>query len=201
MDAYPPDYVAHNLPFIVLSGLGTRKELEQVPPVQNILSGRAVTSVSSELPVVIGDRANELLQEFLSADGTNSPWNGRTPTRRGLTHGFRIRSVGRVGQAPGECGPVNEMLIFLRTSTSLPKKLMLPRPLQPVLQAALPSHRSHHGSYTPQSRRSPQYRPYIQMESSHLRGWESTNITCLRSSYPSSPLPQTLSRTACMTIN
>jgi hypothetical protein len=96
MEAYPPDFVVHNLPFIVLSGLATSQELEPPPPVQNVLPGRAVTSINSELPAVTGDRADELLQEFLSADGTNAPWNGRGFSRRGITHGFRIRSVGRV---------------------------------------------------------------------------------------------------------
>lgn len=99
MESLPSDFVVHNLPFIVLSGLATSKETDPPPPVQQVLPGRAVTNISSEIPPVQGDRANELLQEFLSADGTNAPWNGRGLGRRGITHGFRIRSVGRV-QAP-----------------------------------------------------------------------------------------------------
>jgi solute carrier family 25 protein 38 len=100
MDAYPPDYVVHNLPFIVLSGLGTTKELDPPPPVQHVLPGRAVTTINSEISSVVDDRANVLLEEFLAADATNAPWNGPSSSRRGLTHGFRIRTVGRVGQAP-----------------------------------------------------------------------------------------------------
>jgi hypothetical protein len=96
MEAFPSNFVVHNLPFIVLSGLATSQELNPLPPVQDVLPGRAVTTISSELPPVTGSRATELLQEFLSADGTNAPWNGRGFSRRGLTHGFRIRSVGRV---------------------------------------------------------------------------------------------------------
>jgi len=96
MEAYPSDFTAHNLPFIVLSGLATSKEADPPPSVQHVLPGRAVTTISSDLPPAEGDRANELLQEFLSADGTNAPWNGRDFSRRGITHGFRIRSVGRV---------------------------------------------------------------------------------------------------------
>ena len=97
MEAYPPDYVSHNLPFIVLSGLATSKELETLPPVHHVLPGRVVTTIDSDTPPVTGDRADELLKEFLNADGTNAPWHGRDFSRRGLTHGFRIRSVGRVG--------------------------------------------------------------------------------------------------------
>ena len=97
MEEYPSDFVLHNLPFIVLSGLGTSTELEAPRRVQDALPGRAVTLISSEIPSATGDRANELLREFLSADGTQAPWNGRGFSRRGLTHGFRIRAVGRVG--------------------------------------------------------------------------------------------------------
>ncbi|CAO2650601.1 Nn.00g018930.m01.CDS01 [Neocucurbitaria sp. VM-36] len=100
MDAYPPDYVQHNLPFIVLSGLGNSKELDAPPPVQDALPGRAITSINSESPLVTGDRADELLHEFLSADGTNAPWNGRGVGQKGSTHGFRIRAVGRNFQLP-----------------------------------------------------------------------------------------------------
>jgi hypothetical protein len=96
MDAYPSDFVSHNLPLVVLSGLATSKEVDPPPSVQHVLPGRAITNISSDLPPVEGDRANELLAELLSADGTKAPWNGRDFSRRGITHGFRIRSVGRV---------------------------------------------------------------------------------------------------------
>ena len=99
MDAYPAEYVQHNLPFIVLSGLGATQELDPPPLVQDLLPGRAVTSITSELPPVTGSKHTEaLLQDFLSTDTTNAPWNGRTSVRQGLAHGFRIRAVGRVGQ-------------------------------------------------------------------------------------------------------
>jgi hypothetical protein len=98
MDAYPPEYVQHNLPFIVLSGLGAGQELEPPAPVHKVLPGRAVTTISAETPPVTGTHAEALLQDFLSADGTNAPWNGRAPARKDLAHSFRIRAVGRVGQ-------------------------------------------------------------------------------------------------------
>jgi hypothetical protein len=103
MDAYPPDYVSHGLPFIVLSGLETKQDLELLPPVQNVLPGRATTTISSEIPSVTGTRASQLLQEFLSADGSDAPWNGRGQSRRGNLASFRIRTVGRVGQTPEVC--------------------------------------------------------------------------------------------------
>lgn len=100
MEAYPAEYVQHNLPFVVLSGLGSKNDLEPLPPVHQVLPGEAATSISCEIASVTGEHANQLLQEFLKADGTNAPWNGRMQNRRGNLLGFRIRTVGRVGQAP-----------------------------------------------------------------------------------------------------
>lgn len=102
MEAYPPDYVVHNLPFIVLSGLGVSKEREPPAAAQDVLPGRAVTTINAESPPVASERATELLDEFLSADGTNAPWNGRSFHRSGLTHGFRFRAVGRQYQLPAK---------------------------------------------------------------------------------------------------
>ena len=98
MDAYPPDYVAHNLPLVVLSGFSTTEEPEAVQPVHHVLPGRATTTITSEIPPVARERAQQLLQTFLSvADGSALPWNGRGLSGRNNV-GFRIRTVGRVGQ-------------------------------------------------------------------------------------------------------
>jgi hypothetical protein len=97
MDAYPPEYVAHNLPFIVLSGLGDSPEFPPPRPLQDVLPGRAVTTISSELPPLTSERAQQLLQEFLSYNGPNV---GRGRDGRGYMSAYRMRAVGRVGQAP-----------------------------------------------------------------------------------------------------
>ncbi|KAJ8116226.1 hypothetical protein OPT61_g2302 [Boeremia exigua] len=95
MEAYPLAYVQHNLPFIVLSGLGTQSELEPPPSIHDVLPGRAAVQISSEIPTVTGERADQLLNDFLSADGSNAPWNARGSSRKDLAHGFKIRAVGR----------------------------------------------------------------------------------------------------------
>jgi hypothetical protein len=92
MDSYPASYVLHNRPFLVLSGLGARSELDP-DPVRDVFSGQAVTSISSDAPPVADQRADGLLEDFLSYDATNASSEGS------LTR-FRIRAVGRVGQAP-----------------------------------------------------------------------------------------------------
>jgi hypothetical protein len=96
MEAFPSDFVVHNLPLVVLSGLATSKEVDPPPPVQQVLPGQTVTHINSDIAPVEGERANELLDEFLRADATNAPWNARGSGRRGLTYSFRIRSIGRV---------------------------------------------------------------------------------------------------------
>ncbi|KAF1930854.1 uncharacterized protein M421DRAFT_361162 [Didymella exigua CBS 183.55] len=95
MEAYPPAYVQHNLPFIVLSGLGSQAEPQPPLSIHNVLPGRTSIRTSSEIPAVTGERADQLLHEFLSADGTNAPWNARGASGRDLAHSFRIRAVGR----------------------------------------------------------------------------------------------------------
>lgn len=103
MEAYPPAYLQHNLPFIVLSGLGSQDELGAPPSVHNALPGRAAVRTSSEIPPVTGERAEQLLHDFLAADGSTAPWNARGSNRKDLAHGFRIRAVGRVCMSPVTC--------------------------------------------------------------------------------------------------
>ncbi|ORY13458.1 Gryzun, putative trafficking through golgi-domain-containing protein [Clohesyomyces aquaticus] len=101
MDAYPPEYVLHNLPFIVLSGLEASPELDHgLPDINHVLPGRAKTTIDSEIPPATGKRAQQLLSEFLNADGSDAPWNGRATTRRGNLIAFRLRAVGRHFQLP-----------------------------------------------------------------------------------------------------
>ncbi|KAF2018839.1 hypothetical protein BU24DRAFT_364136 [Aaosphaeria arxii CBS 175.79] len=101
MDAYPLDYADHNLPFLLLSGLGaTEEELRPPPPVHDALPGRATTSITSEISSVTDERAKQLLQEFLKADSSNAPWNNRRGQRADGLLGYKIRTVGRDFKLP-----------------------------------------------------------------------------------------------------
>lgn len=100
MDAYPPGYISHNLPFIVLSGLEAAPELEPRRPFQELLPGLQQTTVNADIPPLVNSRAQQLLQEFLSYDSTNTPWEAHGLDRRETLTKFRMRAVGRVGQAP-----------------------------------------------------------------------------------------------------
>jgi hypothetical protein len=99
-DGYPPDYIAHNLPLIVLSGLSPAQPLindTQLPPV---FEGNG-TEINSELPTVEGERAQQLLQEFYHCIKTDYQWNSKPIQGRSALLGFRFKAVGRVGQHIG----------------------------------------------------------------------------------------------------
>jgi trafficking protein particle complex subunit 11 len=95
MDAYPLDYVEHNLPLIFLSGLASTDW--PLPAGVARLSPQNGITVGSETPSLTGDRAELVLQEFLSADGSDAPWNGSPKKSKNGPIGFKLRAVGRVG--------------------------------------------------------------------------------------------------------
>jgi len=99
MEAFPPVYVEHNLPLVILSGLGERSEtLSGLDDVKQESGTRIVTS-SRECR---GDRADQLLEQFLRQDGSQQPWNaGALPGPSGLLL-YRMKTIGRVGTVPSE---------------------------------------------------------------------------------------------------
>ena len=97
MDAYPPDYVDHNLPLVVLSGLGANAHQEHYPRSHDLLQENGFT-ISSHLPVVGGERADQVLEDFLAADGRHWSCNSRAARSNSGLIGFRFKAVGRVGQ-------------------------------------------------------------------------------------------------------
>lgn len=101
MDAYPEDYVTHNLPFILLSGLDADVEDETEPSgVQYPLIHEKGTKISSDFPPLSGPVAEELRRILLEEDASEAPWNSRNDIERSGRIGFRLKSVGRVGQHP-----------------------------------------------------------------------------------------------------
>jgi trafficking protein particle complex subunit 11 len=102
MEAYPQEYVEHNLPLIVLSGLpshsGSARDAAE-PSHNPLLEGGF--RIRTDAAPLTGSTAESLLQAFLAADSRDEPWNGR-PTSAKAEYGgsFRIKSVGRVGQTP-----------------------------------------------------------------------------------------------------
>jgi hypothetical protein len=83
MDGYPPAYVSHNLPLLVVSGLGSAQEPASKDGIR----------ITSEIPSVETEDAETLLRHFKQSDASNLAWNGREHTGRNK---FRVKTVGRV---------------------------------------------------------------------------------------------------------
>jgi hypothetical protein len=86
MDAYPPEYAAHEYPLVLLSGLipDTKEQKEQAGPV-----------VESSLPVVRNGNASEILHDFLTHQANDTEWN----LNRGKLIGYHFKLAGRVSNS------------------------------------------------------------------------------------------------------
>lgn len=98
MDAYPEDYVAHNLPLVVLSGLGpdTYSSSEDGNEGPSFEGSRV--RIFSDFPNLIDSTAEELLQLLLDEDASGAPWNAQYNAGKAAGIGFRVKKAGRVGQ-------------------------------------------------------------------------------------------------------
>lgn len=85
MEGYPPAYVAHNLPLLIVSGLG--------PVPDESSASKDGTRITSEIPTVETEDAETLLRHFKESDASDLAWNGREHTGRNK---FRVKTVGRV---------------------------------------------------------------------------------------------------------
>ena len=98
MDRFPQDYVFHNLPLLLLSGLNTRSTGEPDP------SGKTHDflheggfRIRVDVPLVEGPTAEQLLDRFRDQDASTVPWHSQSfASRNGRV--FKIGCVGRVGQ-------------------------------------------------------------------------------------------------------
>lgn len=98
MDAYPEDYVNHNLPLVLLSGL----EADDTAAVTSDypLIAEKGTHIFSDFPPLTGGVAEELRSLFLQEDGTHMPWKSRINVSGNTATAniaYRIKSSGRVG--------------------------------------------------------------------------------------------------------
>lgn len=87
MDGYAPAYVAHNLPYLIVSGLGSHPK--------DAARKDGGIRITSEIPPVESEDAKALLKHFRDNDGSNLAWNGREHSGRNK---FRVKTVGRVVQ-------------------------------------------------------------------------------------------------------
>ena len=101
MEGYPADYVGHNLPFVILFGLGSTEVTQPLEAERDFpfLQEKGIY-ISSELPSVTGPVADQLLSSFHEFDARDASWNNRPGRGKMGTMGFTYRTVGRVGQTP-----------------------------------------------------------------------------------------------------
>jgi trafficking protein particle complex subunit 11 len=97
MDAYPEDYVVHNLPFILISGLGNSfdcrdRSLEADYP---LLKENGVR-IESDFPLLIGSLADDICSAFRDYDASDAPWNSKAHISQVVGNGLRVKIIGRV---------------------------------------------------------------------------------------------------------
>lgn len=94
MEQYPQDYVAHNLPLLVLAGLPQHQSPVNTPAKLSAF-GTGV-SLSSDIPTLSGPDVEHLVDEFLKFDGHSYAWSEHSQTQRSGLVGFNIATSGRV---------------------------------------------------------------------------------------------------------
>nr|POE47438.1 trafficking protein particle complex subunit 11 [Quercus suber] len=92
MEDYPRTYIEHNLPLIIISGLGDRRDDATASEAHRQESGVRIFTSS---PDCQSEKAHQLLQQFLARDGSEQPWNAASlPGPVGALY-YRMKSIGR----------------------------------------------------------------------------------------------------------
>ncbi|KAH0367398.1 hypothetical protein KCU65_g4778, partial [Aureobasidium melanogenum] len=96
MEAYPEDYVAHNLPFIALAGLPTSDSSTDASTTSSSspLQGGGL-KITDNSPPLSGPHADSILDEFLRTHGASLSWSDQALAERSGLIGFKLSSVGR----------------------------------------------------------------------------------------------------------
>ena len=114
MEAYPPDYVQHNLPLILLSGLATSHESNAVSADNSRTLLEGGFRIRSDAPPLTGATAEVLSQIFLATGSSDQEADRRSAAGDHQGGRYKIRSIGRVGQKP----------FIGRPSRDVPQELM-----------------------------------------------------------------------------
>jgi len=93
MDDLPTEYTEHDLPLLVLSGLGH----DGGSNVKNI----GGTRLAIQTPECEGERAINLRQQFVARGGSGSAWNASALPGPNGSLKYHMQPVGRVGMPSG----------------------------------------------------------------------------------------------------
>ena len=118
MQAYPPQYTEHNLPLILLSGLGEQQDGANTG--SSIPRPESGTKFACSSPECDGERARNLLHQFLRLDGRDAAWNSQALSGPSGALKYYMKAIGRVGTARAKPSRRNSQanLIVLHSSTT-----------------------------------------------------------------------------------
>lgn len=94
MEALPSDAVEHELPLVLLSGLGEPATKEATSP--GPLSRESGTRLQISSPECKSEVAQSLLQQFMLLDGSKEAWNASALPGPGGKLYYRMKAIGRV---------------------------------------------------------------------------------------------------------
>lgn len=137
MDAYPEDYVNHNLPLVLLSGLEAGPQDDAKSSIGYPLLAEKGPKVYSDFPPLSGVVAEDLRKVILDEDGSQMPERSGLLASGGnsssLQLRYRIKSAGRVRIELPRTGtlrlrrPTNAPIVFpAPPSQSRPPKGIVP---------------------------------------------------------------------------
>ena len=89
MEDLPTEYTEHNLPLLVLSGLGHDGD--------SSVENSSGTRLAIQTPDCEGERASNLRQQFVARDGSGFAWNANTLPGPNGSLNYRMQPIGRVG--------------------------------------------------------------------------------------------------------
>ena len=100
MAGYPEHCITHNVPLVVLFGLGAESSIVEDEATKGYrLTQDQSTVVSTNLPCADGPVADNLIRCFDQLDARHAAWNSRPGKGKMGSMGFTYRRIGRVGQA------------------------------------------------------------------------------------------------------
>ncbi|KAI9766085.1 MAG: hypothetical protein M1840_006792 [Geoglossum simile] len=135
MDIYPPDYLVHNLPLVMLSGLAPSEQHPRKVPCNYPLLQENGVQIASDLLPVTSPNVGLLLQCFLELDASHTPWTARATNKDVVgSIRFRVKVVGRdVTFPPRKANPPpGSPLMVAPNTTAILRELHSPlSPLSP----------------------------------------------------------------------
>jgi hypothetical protein len=103
MEDLPEEYTQHNLPLVLLSGLGLGDGVLQDPNAKQSNGTRLLINT----PECVGEKVPQLLDQFVKRDGRFSAWNAGTLPGPGGFIRYHMKPIGRVNM-PSYWGIVND---------------------------------------------------------------------------------------------